>query len=98
MKKATSLTSSAMEEDQATERARAAEYLSHMAAIVEFSDDAIISKSLEGIVRTWNKGAERMFGFTAEEAVGKHISMIIPSEYIQEEKAILKQICSNKII
>jgi PAS domain S-box-containing protein len=49
-----------------------------LAAIVASSDDAIVSKSLDGIIQSWNEGAERLFGFTAEQAVGRHISLIIP--------------------
>src|SRR6185436_2248117 len=62
------------------------EYLAHLASIVESSDDAIISKSLDGIVRSWNRGSEKMFGFGEAEVIGKHISIIIPSEYLTEER------------
>ena len=44
------------------------------------------SKSLDGIIKSWNKGGEKMFGYTAKQAIGKHISLIIPPEYISEEK------------
>ena len=64
-----------------TERKRDEEYFGHLAAIVESSDDAIISKSLDGIIISWNKGGEKMFGYTAEQALGKHISLIIPPEF-----------------
>jgi PAS domain S-box-containing protein len=64
----------------------------HLAAIVESSDDAIISKDLNGMIRSWNKGAERIFGWTAEEAVGKHISLLIPADRIEEEPAIIARI------
>ena len=72
------------------------EYIGHLAAIVESSDDAIISKSLEGIIKSWNKGSEKMFGYSSEEAIGKHISLIIPPEYIQEEKTIVEKIRNNE--
>ncbi len=63
-----------------------------LAAIVESSDDAIISKSLQGIITTWNKSAERVFGYTAEEAVGRPITMLIPDDRLDEEPAILARI------
>ncbi len=74
------------------------QYISHLVSIVESSDDAIISKSLEGIIKSWNKGCEKMFGYTAEQAIGKHISLIIPKEYINEEKIILEKIKNNEKI
>jgi PAS domain S-box-containing protein len=74
------------------------EHIGHLAAIVESSADAIISKSLESIIKSWNKAAESIFGFTAEEAVGKHVSIIIPPEYIAEEKQILQKILNNETI
>ncbi len=63
-----------------------------LAAIVESSDDAIISKSLQGIITTWNKSAERVFGYTAAEAVGRPITMLIPQDRLDEEPAILARI------
>ena len=60
-----------------------------LAAIVESSDDAIVSKSLDGIIRTWNAGAERLFGYTAEQALGRHISLVIPEDRIAEEDNII---------
>lgn len=61
----------------------------HLAAIIESSDDAIVSKSLEGIIRSWNKGAERIFGYGADEVIGKSITILIPPERQSEEPAIL---------
>ncbi|OHV78223.1 PAS domain S-box protein [Rhizobium sp. LCM 4573] len=63
-----------------------------LAAIVESSDDAIVSKSLSGVIRTWNKGAERVFGYTAHEAVGRPITIVIPDDRLDEEPAILARI------
>ena len=60
-----------------------------LASIVESSDDAICRKGIDGIIQSWNKGAERIFGYTAEEAVGKHISLIIPPDCLQEEESII---------
>jgi PAS domain S-box-containing protein len=63
-----------------------------LAAIVESSDDAIVSKTVDGIITSWNPGAERMFGWTAEEAVGKHITLIIPEDRHAEEEQVLAKI------
>ena len=63
-----------------------------LAAIVESSDDAIVSKNLNGVVVTWNKGAERIFGYAAEEIIGKPISILIPSDRENEESLILERI------
>jgi PAS domain S-box-containing protein len=65
---------------------------SRMAAIVESSDDAMISKNLDGVITSWNKGAVRLFGYSAEEAVGQHITFIIPPDHREEEAQILEQI------
>ncbi len=62
------------------------------ASIVNSSDDAIISKNLEGIITLWNPGAQRIFGYTKEEVIGKHISIIIPERLINEEPLILEKI------
>lgn len=75
-----------------TERKHAEITNSRLAAIVESSDDAIISKDLNGVIHTWNKGAERIFGYTAAEAIGQPVTMLIPSGRINEEPAILEQI------
>ena len=63
-----------------------------LVAIVESSDDAIVSKDLNGIVVTWNKGAERIFGYAAEEIIGKSITILIPAERKNEEDLILERI------
>ena len=63
-----------------------------LAAIVESSDDAIVSKSLEGIVTSWNKGAERIFGWTAAEMIGRPITTLIPPDRLEEEPKILARL------
>ena len=63
-----------------------------LASIVESSDDAIVSKNLDGIITSWNRGAERIFGYTAEEAVGQPITIVIPQDRQDEERAILTRI------
>jgi PAS domain S-box-containing protein len=63
-----------------------------LAAIVESSDDGILSKDLNGIITSWNNGAERMFGYTAEEAIGQSILLIIPPERVDEETMVLDHI------
>jgi PAS domain S-box-containing protein len=63
-----------------------------LAAIVESSDDAIVSKTLEGVVVSWNGGAERIFGWTAAEMVGQSITKIIPDDRQEEEPHILERL------
>ena len=69
-----------------------------LAAIVESSDDAIVSKNLDGIIQTWNRGAERMFGYTAAEAVGRSIRMIIPADRQTEEDEVLRRLRAGDTI
>jgi PAS domain S-box-containing protein len=63
-----------------------------LASIVESSDDAIVSKDLDGIISSWNKGAERIFGYTASEAIGQPITLVIPEDRRSEEREILTRI------
>jgi PAS domain S-box-containing protein len=63
-----------------------------LAAIIDSSDDAIVSKTLEGIITSWNRGAEKMFGYSAEEAIGQHITLIIPPERRFEENDVLARV------
>jgi len=74
------------------ERKRADDAMARLAAIVSSSDDAIISKDLDGIIRSWNKGAERMFGYSSEETIGKPVTILIPEDHIDEEPEILQRI------
>jgi PAS domain S-box-containing protein len=75
-----------------TERKRSEEAALRLAAIVESSDDAIVSKDLDGIITSWNGGAERIFGYLAEEIIGKPITILIPPDYQKEEEAIMAQV------
>lgn len=78
------------------EQNRAAYLEQRLAAIVECSEDAIISKDLNGTIVTWNHAAERLFGYTAAEAVGRPVTMLIPNDRQQEEANILESICSGR--
>ena len=75
-----------------TDRIQANRANAHYAAIVESSEDAIISKDLDGIVKSWNEAAERLFGFSAAEAIGQHISLLIPEDRLDEEPGIIERI------
>ena len=81
-----------------TERRRFEEAQARLAAIVESSLDVIVSKTLDGIIRTWNTAAERLFGYTAEEAVGQPITLIIPPDRLHEEKEILARLSRGERI
>lgn len=63
-----------------------------LASLVNSSNDAILSKDLNGTITSWNKGAERIFGYTAEEAIGKPVTLLFPDEYLDEEPGILQRI------
>jgi PAS domain S-box-containing protein len=71
---------------------RLLELQARLAAIVESSDDAIVSKDLNGVIQSWNSGAERLFGYTAGEVIGKSISIIIPPDRLGEEREILDRL------
>lgn len=75
-----------------TARKETEKALQHYAALVESSDDAIIGKTLEGYVTSWNRGAEKVFGYAREEMLGKHISVLIPDDRKGEEPGILEKI------
>ena len=82
-----------IESQKRSERASA-----QLAAIVESSDDAVVSKTLDGIIQSWNAAAERIFGYTADEIVHKHITTIIPPELHDEERTIIERIRSGERI
>src|SRR5262252_7945162 len=63
-----------------------------LAAIVESSDDAIVGKNLESTITSWNRGAERLFGYTASEAIGQSIKIIIPVERHAEEEYVMERV------
>ncbi|MEN0053254.1 MAG: PAS domain S-box protein [Mucilaginibacter sp.] len=79
-----------------TERKQAEEHQARLAAIINTSDDAIIGKTLQGIITSWNNGAERIFGYSESEALGKHISLLIPQERLNEEDHIIGNIAAGK--
>jgi len=75
-----------------TEKRRIAELKDRLAAIVESSDDIIVSKDLDGVITSWNRGAEQTLGYTAEEVVGRHVSMLIPPEHNEDVEMILGRV------
>ena len=68
------------------------EALARLAAIVEWSEDAILSKALDGRIQTWNAGAERMFGYRAEEVIGQPVTILLPPERVEEEGQVLERL------
>ena len=79
-----------------TERKQAERTTSLLAALVDSSDDAILSKKLDGTITSWNQSAERLFGYKAEEAVGQHITLIVPWERRSEEEDILRRLAGGE--
>jgi PAS domain S-box-containing protein len=75
-----------------TERKQVETMRQHLAAIIESSDDAIIGKTLEGIITSWNRGAQRLYGYTAEEVVGKTVSILTPPDLTDEFPRILERL------
>jgi PAS domain S-box-containing protein len=81
-----------------SERRRTDLARAHLAAIVESSDDAIVSKTLQSVILSWNKGAERLFGYSVDEAIGQPITMLIPPDRLGEEQQILERIIRGEHI
>jgi len=79
-----------------SERRRAEAGLARLAAIVESSDDAIIGKTLDGTIQSWNAGAERLYGYTAAGAIGQPVALIVPPERLAEEKALLDRLVAGE--
>jgi PAS domain S-box-containing protein len=80
------------------ERIRTQKAAQQLISIVESSHDAIVSKDLNGVIATWNKGAERLFGYRAEEVIGKPVTILIPPDRIDEEPAILARIRNGELV
>ena len=81
-----------------SERKRTDLARAHLAAIVDSSDDAIVSKTLQSVILSWNHGAERLFGYSAHEAIGQPITMLIPPDRLDEEQQILERIIRGERI
>lgn len=81
-----------------TDRQRVQEARHHLSAIVESSFDAIVSKDLNAVIKSWNRGAERLFGYTAEEAIGRSVTMLIPDDHQDEEPRILERIRGGQAV
>ncbi len=81
-----------------TGRKRAEETRARLAALVEFSEDAIISEDLNGAITSWNQGAERLFGYTEREAIGQPVTMLILEDHAGEERAILERIRKGEAV
>ena len=81
-----------------TEHRRIEREALRLAAIVQSSEDAIVSKSLDGYILTWNRAAERLFGYQADEAIGRHITMIIPEDRLDEETEVLRRIRAGQSV
>jgi diguanylate cyclase (GGDEF)-like protein/PAS domain S-box-containing protein len=81
-----------------TERKQAEEELQRLASIVEFSEDAIISKNMDGVITSWNRGAEKTYGYTRGEVVGRDLSFLVPPERQVELQAIMERVLSGQPI
>jgi hypothetical protein len=85
-------------QSEITERRCTQEIAERLAAVVQSSDDAIISKTLDGTITAWNRGAEKVFGYSAEEAVGKPMTLLLPPERAEEESDILERVSRGESV
>ena len=81
-----------------SDRQRSERATAHLAAIVASSDDAIVSKNLQGLVTSWNRAAERLFGYRADEMIGRPVTLIIPADRQDEERRILEEISRGRTV
>jgi diguanylate cyclase (GGDEF)-like protein/PAS domain S-box-containing protein len=81
-----------------TDRKRAEEEASHFRSVIESSQDAIIGKDLDGVITSWNTGAQRLYGYTSEEAIGKSISMLVPPGHEDELSEIMRRVVASEQI
>ena len=81
-----------------TERKRAEQARATLAAIVESSEDAIVSNDLHGIITSWNRGAERLYGYSQQEAVGRPVTMLVPEDLLDHEVPILERIARGEAV
>jgi PAS domain S-box-containing protein len=88
----------AMQADLALARNELLDSQRRLAAIVEFSDDAIVSKTLDGTITSWNRGAERLYGYGPDEVLGKSISVLVPPERLDEIPTVLQRVAGNESI
>ena len=79
------------------ERKRTDALMAEMAAIVDSSNDAIVGKTLEGVITTWNRGAEQVYGYTASEMIGRNISLLVPGEHSDEIREIIASMLAGKV-
>jgi PAS domain S-box-containing protein len=85
-------------QSEIADRRRAQEVAERLAAVVQSSDDAIISKTLDGTITAWNRGAEKVFGYSGEEAVGKPMALLLPPERADEESGILERVSRGESV
>jgi PAS domain S-box-containing protein len=82
--------------ERGSDRAEAERVRQHLAEVVRGTQDAVLTKDLEGVLTSWNPAAERLYGYSAEEAIGRHISFLIPPDHKDEEKRILERVCRGE--